>query len=117
MSSSRIYTKEVGKLVVGFRGYEADEESVQQLAAELNSLIDEVLLLRSKLPIFVGDKKAAKKYRLMRWTYYFELLLLALSAVIAIVVAFSHSNPVDDRHVMLLVGGGVGAGVLFIPKP
>ena len=107
--------KERGKLVVEFRGYEVNEESVQQLAEELNSLIDEILLLRSKLPVFLGDKKVVKKYRLLKLTYYFELLLLILGMFIGAVVVGFDMFPVDDRPVLLLVFGGLGAGVFFIP--
>lgn len=93
-------------------------ESVSQLAEQLEWLINETLSLRASLPVFVGDKKPFHRFPRVKWAYLFLTAFLVLGVIVGVITIGLDMYPVEIDYppaVLILLGAGLGAAVLFVP--
>lgn len=100
-----------GELAIEYQTHALSDASFPHLVEELEWLIEEALSLRASLPLFVGDRKAVRRFLRVKWTYYFELIIL-LGGVGFGVLA---EGTIEDWHTIRLLLAGLGAVVLFVP--
>jgi len=107
-----------GGLDIALRIHLQSVESVSQLAEQLEWLIDETLSLRASLPVFVGDKKPFHRFPRVKWAYLFLLAFLVLGVIVGVITIGLDMYPVEIDYppaVLILLGAGLGAAVLFVP--
>jgi len=90
---------------------------VPELAARLERIAEQVVLLRASLPLFVGDTQPIKhaKTGCIIGYAFLALVLALISGFVTSLVSWKSYPTIDTYPVFVMLGIGLGVWLLFMP--